>query len=106
MDADRERFTLLGRCLPGGLRRREVVLAPAESLPYVEADWRDALVVVEQGAIEIECARGGRRSFKAGDVLFLTGLGLRTLHNHGLEPALLSAVSRGTMSSAPDDSQS
>jgi len=38
--------------LPGrgaAFRRRSVVLAPGQSRPSGDAEWRDALVVVEQG---------------------------------------------------------
>jgi hypothetical protein len=81
-----------------GFERRAVVVAPGSMLPYVEADWHDALVVVDSGEIELECQDGTRRRFAGGDVLYLSGLPLRALHNSGAEPALLAAVSRASAS--------
>ena len=71
-----------------------IVVAPGRSRAYDEAEWRDALVVVEHGEIELECTAGGGRRFACGEVLCLAGLPLRTLHNRGSEPAVLVAVSR------------
>jgi hypothetical protein len=73
---------------------REVAVAPGCVLEYVEADWIDALVVVARGAIELEGLYGSRQQFARGDVLWLVGLHLRALHNHGDEPAVLHAISR------------
>jgi len=61
---------------------------------YVEAEWRDALIVVERGAIEVEFFAGGCCRFVRGDVLFLAGLHIRTLRNTGDVPAVLLAISR------------
>jgi len=85
--------------LPPAFRRTVTVLQPATSRPYNETEWRDALVVVEKGEMEVECLAGGRRAFREGDVLFLSGLSLRAMHNRGAEPAVLVAVSRAR----PDD---
>jgi hypothetical protein len=73
---------------------RAVTVAPGHARAYREADWRDALVVVERGEIELECLGGGRQGFQSGDVLWLVGLPLRALHNRGREPAVLVAASR------------
>jgi hypothetical protein len=59
-----------------------------------DAVWRNALVVVERGEVELEFRRGSRLCFRRGDVLWLTGLPVRALCNPGQEPALLVAVSR------------
>jgi quercetin dioxygenase-like cupin family protein len=82
------------RRLPASFERREVTIAPGGTRPYDEAEWRDAIVVVEQGEIEVEGRCGTRRWFRRGDVLWLTGLPLRALHNHADVPAVLIAVSR------------
>ena len=85
------------RLLPGlgsGFRRRSVVLDPGESRPSGDAEWRDALVIVERGDVELECSAGGRRRFCGGAVLWLEGIDLRVLHNVGDGPAVLLAVSR------------
>jgi hypothetical protein len=94
MDPPAERLSLLGRRLPPTLDRRVVVLPPGGERAYREADWCDALVVVERGEIELEGLSGVRRTFGRGDVLWLAGLPLRALRNPSSEPALLAAVSR------------
>ena len=73
---------------------RVVVLVPGAERPYEESEWRDALVVLETGDIDLESVGGSRHRFRSGDVLWLSGLPLRALHNYGPEPALLVAVSR------------
>ena len=67
---------------------------PGQSRPSGDAEWRDALVIVERGDVELECAAGGRRRFSGGAVLWLEGIDLRVLHNVGDEPVVLLAVSR------------
>ncbi len=86
--------SFFGGRLPATFQRREVVLAPGSSRPYVDAHWRGALVTVQRGELEIECMRGGRRRFATGDILWFSDLGLRTMHNHGAEPTLLVAIAR------------
>ena len=88
-----EQLSFLGRMLPPGFEMRVVVVDPGDTRPYQEADWRDALVVVERGSIQLDSSCG-RRDFVTGDVLCLVGLSLRALHNRGPEPAVLVAVSR------------
>ncbi len=91
--------SLLSRALGPSFRLRLVTVAPGQAHAYEEAEWRDALVVVEHGEIELEGATIGALRFERGDVLMLVGLGLRALCNRGDEPALLAAVSRAPMSS-------
>jgi hypothetical protein len=71
-----------------------VTLAPDRTHPYEAAEWRDALVIVDRGEIELEGLSGGRWHFRQGDVLWFTGLPLRTLRNPGREPAVLIALTR------------
>ena len=71
-----------------------VTVAPGGERAYDEAEWRDALVIVEWGEIELECLGGSRHRFRCGDVLWLMGLPLRVLRNRGPAPAVLRAVSR------------
>ena len=77
-----------------GFTRRTVVLEPGTTRPSTDAEWRDALVVLLRGEVDLECVAGGRRRFSAGAVLWLVGIGLRALHNVGVDPAVLLAVSR------------
>src|SRR4051794_8177047 len=100
MDSD-DRLSFLGRELPGCFVRKFVTLPPGSEEPYREADWADAIVIVEQGELELECQAGGRKRFRRGAVLWLVGLPLRTLRNRGEEPVVIAAVSRAAMSFAP-----
>jgi hypothetical protein len=52
-----------------------VALAPGRARVSDEADWRDALVVVARGDVELECRGGSRQRFGRGDVLWLVGRG-------------------------------
>jgi hypothetical protein len=73
---------------------RVFTVAPGCARPYAEPDWRDALVVVTRGEIELETLGHARWRFGCGALLCLTGLPLRALHNRGAEPVRLVAVSR------------
>jgi quercetin dioxygenase-like cupin family protein len=86
--------SFIERPLPPAFERRTVSIAPGCTLAYDALAWRDALVVVERGEIELECVHGACRRFQRGDVLWLVGLSLRALHNRGREPAVLAAVVR------------
>jgi hypothetical protein len=93
-ETDTERISFLDAELPPGFELELVSVEPGATRPYRDADWWDSLVVVEHGAMELECVRGGRRRFEAGAVMWLVGLPLVALHNPGPEPVLLAAVSR------------
>jgi hypothetical protein len=93
-DDCRDRLSIAGRALPPAFVRREVTVAPGAERPYDPAEWRDALVVVERGEIQLECQAGHLARFRRGDILWLTGLPLRVLRNDGPEPAVLVAVAR------------
>jgi len=94
MDDCRDRLSIAGRQLPPAFVRREVTVEPGGERPYDPAEWADALVVVKQGEIELECRAGHLARFRRGDILWLTGLPLRVLRNDGRDPAVLVAVSR------------
>jgi hypothetical protein len=94
VDDPGESLTFLGRQLSARFAVRFVRMAPGARRPYVEAEWRGALVVVERGTVELECRGGASRAFAPGSVLWLVGLPLRALHSRGPEPALLSVVTR------------
>jgi len=76
------------------LEMRTVRMDPGDSLPYEEADWRDALVTVESGQLELVMACGRSCFFQSGDLLWLQGLPLASLRNRGDEPTVLVAASR------------
>lgn len=63
-------------------------------MPYVDADWADAIVVVANGEVDLCCARGGSRRFGPGSVLVFAGLGLVAVRNPGVGETVLVAHSR------------
>jgi hypothetical protein len=73
--------------------RWEIRIAPGSQRVFDAAEWRDTLLVVESGDIELETISGERVRFATGAVLFL-GTWLRVLRNRGRVPVVLSAVSR------------
>jgi hypothetical protein len=91
---DTEMLSFLARPLGPGFRATVVTLECGTTLAYDESEWRGALVVVEAGEVDLECRAGGRRRFRPGAVLWMTGLDLRALHSVGADPAVLVAVSR------------
>lgn len=93
-DREHDGLPFFTRPLLPSFERRVVTIEPGGTRPFDEAEWRDAIVVVESGAVEVEGRCGTRRCFRRGDLLWLTGLSLRALHNHGAEPAVLIAVAR------------
>jgi hypothetical protein len=92
-EVDDARFTLPARPSPA-FRRRKTIIVPGDWLVFDPAQWRDALVVVEVGELELHCSRGGHRRFGAGAMLCFQGLGLRALHNPGVEETVLVSISR------------
>ncbi len=84
------------RDLPAAFERFRVTLASGDSLATRADDWAGCLVLVERGAVEVECAAGGRRSFAAGDLLAPAWLRICMLHNPGtVEVSLLAVHRRG-----------
>lgn len=79
---------------PPGFEVRAVAVDPGGDRIYNEREWRDAVVVVASGQIELESLNGVRQRFDRGDILWLCELPLRALHNRGSETAVLVAVSR------------
>jgi hypothetical protein len=93
-DAGRGGCSFLGSPVPHGFQVQRVVVDCGAERAYDEAEWLDAIVLVEEGEIELECIRGSRRRFGRGGMLWLVGLPLRALRCAGREPAVLIAVSR------------
>ena len=74
-------------------RRRVVDLAPDEELPIGAGAWRDAIVFLKNGEVEVECNAGECRRFEAGAVLCLVPP-VSLLRNCGRDRAQLIAISR------------
>jgi hypothetical protein len=79
---------------PPRFERRVITITPGGEHPYDEVEWRDAIVVVARGAIELEGAGGVRHVLERPAVLWLAGLPLRALHNPGTRTTVLIAVRR------------
>ena len=87
-------ISFTGRRCPGSFRVRTLTLQPADAIDFIPVDWADAVVIVERGALEVECQTGRCATFAQGAVLVLDGLALRRLRNAGSTPLVLSALSR------------
>jgi hypothetical protein len=101
MNDEHEPISFLGHPLPPAFERRLLVLEPGQERAYDEAEWRDAIVVVEHGTVELELLSGVRQRFSAGDVLWLVGLGLRALHNPAGGTAVVAGVARRRAGAEP-----
>jgi quercetin dioxygenase-like cupin family protein len=74
---------------------RQVVEVPPRGLLDHQAPvWREALVVVLDGEIVVECNRGDHHRFVRGDILTFARLPLRRVHNEGPHRARLLAIWR------------
>jgi hypothetical protein len=89
-----DRLSFLGRPLPPAFELLVVVLAPGRERAFEPVEWRDAIVVVERGEVELAGMSGGRARFAGGDVMCLSGISLRALRNRSQELAVLSVVRR------------
>ena len=89
-----------GMQLPPRFQLRLVIVGAETARAFDPAEWGDALVLVEQGELELEGSTGARWRFKAGGVLWLAGLNLRALHNPGKSPTVLIAITKRTDESA------
>jgi quercetin dioxygenase-like cupin family protein len=89
LDVDR-----LLRTAKGCFGTRVVELDPNCVLLYDAACWRDALVVVADGEVEVECAAGERERFSRGAILCFAPLSVRWLRNTGEAPTRLVAIWR------------
>lgn len=95
MPPDADLAEALGRSdLSPAFERFRVSVAPGERRPTRPEEWAGCVVLVERGAIEVDCDAGGMRSFSTGDLLALGWLPIRTLRNPGAEDACLLAVRR------------
>jgi len=74
-------------------RKRVIELAPRDELRVDATAWRDTIVFLETGEVELECSAGERRRFEPGAVLCLVPT-VRALRNCGDDSARLIAISR------------
>jgi hypothetical protein len=85
----------LNRLARDELRFRKWVteLTPKDELRIDATAWRDAIVFLETGEVELECSAGERRRFAPGAVFCLVPT-VRVLRNCGDDSARLIAISR------------
>jgi hypothetical protein len=87
-------LSFLGRPLPEAFELLVITLAPGRVRAFEPAEWRDGLVVIERGTVELENSDGDRARFARGAVVSLAGLPLRTLRNDGRDTAVIAVVRR------------
>ena len=80
--------------LPVAFERRRLVLAPGVRGTTGAVPWAGALVLVEQGRLEVDCAASGRHVFGPGEVLVPGSLPLISVRNVGLAAVRLTVVHR------------
>ncbi len=93
---------VLGRDLPTGFRRSVIRLAPGAFLSCSDPSWRDALLVLGQGEIEVRTPDGSTGRFSTGAVIAVADIPLSVVHAVGLEPAVLAAVRQSRPPSGVD----
>jgi hypothetical protein len=80
--------------LPPAFERRTVTVAPGDLLPPHITCWRDAIVSVEQGLLEMVGPGGEVLRLGAGSMLLLQGVEQIEVRNVGAEPLVLAAIRR------------
>jgi hypothetical protein len=88
--------------LPEGFSRRVFRVAPGLELGTNSHDLHEALMLVEQGELELECRAGTRRRFGHGSMIAIAGLPVARVRSVGTRSLVLVAVSR-TSPDATDD---
>jgi hypothetical protein len=80
--------------LPAGFTRRVLRVVPGHELGVAPARLSEALVAVEQGAVELVCRAGTSRRFGRGSMLPIVLLPVSSLRSVGPGPLVLVAVAR------------
>jgi hypothetical protein len=84
--------------LPDGFSRRVFRVAPRLELCLEPGRLLDdAIVVVEEGELELECKAGARRRFGPGSMIPIARLSIAQLRSVGHGPLRLVAVSRALL---------
>ncbi len=81
---------------PAGFAVRRVCVLPGTARAYQAEDWRDSLVLVATGELELVGVCGSTHTCRAGDLIYLDGLPLCLLRNRGSATTLLVALSRAS----------
>jgi hypothetical protein len=83
--------------LPEGFSRRIFRVAPGLELGLEPGCLPDAIMVVEQGELELECRAGTCRRFGRGSMFPIALLPVSHLRNVGPGPLVLVAISRARL---------
>ena len=81
--------------LPEGFARCVFRVVPGDELGLEPGPLPDAMWVVEQGELELECRSGTSRRFGPGSMFPIARLPITHLRSVGSGPLVLVAVSRG-----------
>jgi hypothetical protein len=87
-------LSFLALALPPWFERRVVTIAVGDELGPCEASWRDELVSVEAGALDIVGPDNSAVHLTTGAVLFLDGVAHVALRATGDVPTVLVAIRR------------
>jgi hypothetical protein len=83
--------------LPEGFSRQVFHAAPGLELSLEAGGLPDAIVVVEEGELELVCKAGARRRFGPGSMIPIARLPIAHLRSVGPRPLRLVAVSRALL---------
>jgi hypothetical protein len=83
--------------LPEGFSRSFFRVPPGYELCFEAGGLPDAIVLVEQGELEVECRAGTCRRFGPGSMIPIARLPLARLRSVGSGPLVLVAVSRASV---------
>ena len=81
--------------LPEGFARRVFRVAPGDELGLEPGRLPDAMWVVEQGELELECRSGTGSRFGRGSMIPIARLPITHLRSVGSGPLVRDAVTRG-----------
>lgn len=90
---------------PAGFTRRVLRVVPGLEVGLNLDDLRDAILVVEQGELELECHAGTRRRFGRGSMIPIPRLPVSRVRSVGPGPLVLVAVSRAPLRATDDISR-
>ena len=83
--------------LPAGFSRRVLRVAPGLEFDFEATGVPDAIVVIDEGALELECTTGARRRFGRGAMIPIARLPVARARSVGPGPLVLIAVSRASL---------
>ncbi len=90
----RRPLRLLALALPQWFERRVVTIQPGETVDAGDSQWRDEIVSVEAGALDVIDLDGAVLHLHQGAVLWLDGVPHVALRGAGQEPTVLAAIRR------------